>query len=82
MPEVTGRRTTGARLVLDFDCGCSACNGLARRIEERLAGKLEVLSLREPRVEEWRKKTLGEDAPLTPTLFEVRESGVVRAWTG
>ena len=82
MPEVTGRRTTGARLVLGFDGGCSACSGLAQRIEDRLAGKLEVLSLREPRVEEWRKKTLGEDAPLVPTLFEVKESGVVRGWTG
>ena len=82
MPEVTGRQTPGSRLVLGFDSGCSACSGLARRIEKQLAGKLEVLSLRETRVEEWRKKTLGEDAPLVPTLFEVRESGVVRAWTG
>lgn len=82
MPEVMGRQTSANRLVLGFDGGCSACSGLARRIEEQLAGKLEVLSLREPRLEEWRKKTLGEDAPLVPTLFEVRESGVVRAWTG
>ena len=74
------------RLVLGFDGGCSACGELARRIEERLAGRLEVLNLREPRVEEWRRKALGEDAPLAPTLFEVRGGGdhqeVVRAWTG
>jgi hypothetical protein len=82
MPELKGRRTPGNRLVLGFDGGCSACSGLAKRIEEQLAGKLEVLSLREPRVAEWRKKTLGENTPLVPTLLEVRESGVVRAWTG
>ena len=69
-------------MVLGFDGGCSACSGLARRVEEQLAGKLEVLSLREPPVEEWRNKTLDEDAPLVPTLFEIREPGVVRAWTG
>ncbi|MDP8971949.1 MAG: hypothetical protein M3N45_01945, partial [Actinomycetota bacterium] len=82
MREVTGRRTSGNRLVLGFNGGCSACSGLARRVEEQLAGKLEVLSLREPPVEEWRKKTLGEDAHLVPTLSEVREPGVVRAWIG
>lgn len=82
MPELKGRQAPGKRLVLGFDGGCSACSELARRIEERLAGKIEVLSLHEPRVEEWREKTLGEDAPLVPTLFEVRGQEVVRAWTG
>ncbi len=80
MPKLTGKETPGKRLVLGFDGGCSACSELARRIEERLAGKLEVLSLREPEVEEWRKKALGEDAPLVPTLFEIR-GPEVRAWT-
>ncbi len=82
MPELKGRQAPGKRLVLGFDGGCSACSELARRIGERLAGKIEVLSLHEPRVEEWREKTLGEDAPLVPTLFEVRGQEVVRAWTG
>ena len=82
MPKLTGRQTPGKRLVLSFDGGCSACSELARRIGERLAGRLEILSLREPQVEEWRKKTLGEDAPLVPTLFEVRGSEAVQAWTG
>lgn len=82
MPEITGKQTSGKRLVLGYDGGCSACGELARRIEERLSGRLEVLSLHDPRVEEWRKRTLGEGAPLVPTLFEVRGPETVRAWTG
>jgi hypothetical protein len=68
-------------LVLGFDGGCSACGELARRIGETTS-KLEVRSLHDPRVVEWRRKALGEDAPLIPTLFEVGESEEVRAWTG
>jgi hypothetical protein len=82
MPEMTGKQTSGKRLVLGFDGGCSACGERARRIEARLTGRLEVLSLHDPRVEEWRKRTLGDDAPLVPTLFEVRGPESVRAWTG
>jgi murein DD-endopeptidase MepM/ murein hydrolase activator NlpD len=81
MPELTSKAPPGKRLVLGFDGGCCACDELARRIEAQLAGKLEVLSLHEPQVEEWRKHTLGEDTPLVPTLFEIRETEV-RAWTG
>lgn len=82
MPKLTDREASGKRLVLGFDGGCSACGELARRIEERLAGRLEVCNLREPLIQEWCKKALGEDLPLTPTLFEVRGQEVVRAWTG
>ncbi len=71
MPKLTDREASGKRLVLGFDGGCSACGELARRIEERLAGRLEVLNFHEPSVEEWRQRALGEDAPLVPTLFEV-----------
>jgi hypothetical protein len=81
MTKLTGKETPDKRLVLGFDGGCYACGELARRIEDRLAGKLEILSLHEPQAEEWRKKALGEDAPLVPTLFEVR-GPEVRAWTG
>lgn len=69
------------RLVLGFDAGCCTCTGIAKRIEERVGDKLEVMSLRSPQIEEWRKKALGENAPWTPTLFEV-EGTKVRAWTG
>jgi murein DD-endopeptidase MepM/ murein hydrolase activator NlpD len=82
MPEMTGKQTSGKRLVLGFDGGCSACGERARRIEARLTGRLEVLSLHDPRVEEWRKRALGDDAPLVPTLFEVSGPEAVRAWTG
>ena len=82
MPKLTGRQNIGRRLVLGFDGGCSACGELARRIEEQLAGRLEILNLHEPRVEEWRKKTLGEASPLAPTLFEVTGTEAIRAWTG
>jgi hypothetical protein len=72
-PKPIGKEASGKRLVLGFDGGCSACGELARRIGETTS-KLEVRSLHDPRVEEWRRKALGEDAPLVPTLFEVGES--------
>jgi murein DD-endopeptidase MepM/ murein hydrolase activator NlpD len=86
MPEPTEREVPARRLVLGFDGGCSACGELARRIDGRLAGKLEVRNLREPRVEEWHREALGQDVPLAPTLFEITSEGdqkeEVRAWTG
>ncbi len=69
------------RLVLGFDAGCTTCTGLARRIEEQLGDKLEVRSLRDPQVEHWRKRVLGENAPWAPTLIEVKGARV-KAWTG
>ena len=36
MPEVTGRRIPGNRILLGFDGGCSACSDLAWWIEEQL----------------------------------------------
>jgi hypothetical protein len=69
------------RLVLGFDAGCTTCSGLARRIEEKVGDKLEVVSLLDPEMGNWRKQALGEDAPWAPTLVEVR-GGKVRAWTG
>lgn len=71
----------GRRLVLGFDGGCLSCSGLAQRIEEQVGDKLEVLSLSDHRVEQWRKTALGEDAPWAPTLIEVKGLRV-RAWTG
>jgi hypothetical protein len=54
---------------------------MVERIKERVGDKLEVMSLRDPQVQEWREKALGQDAPWAPTLFEVNGSEV-RAWTG
>lgn len=69
------------RLVLGFDAGCVTCSDLARHIREQVGGEIEVLSLLDPQVQNWRERALGEDAPWAPTLFEVCE-GDVKAWTG
>ncbi len=71
----------GKRLVLGFDAGCMACSQLAEKIEEAVGEKLETASLADPRMTEWRRQALGEDAPWAPTLVEVAD-GEVRAWTG
>lgn len=71
----------GRRLVLGFDGGCFTCADLAKSIEERLDGKLEVRNLRDPQVREWCRRALGNDAPWAPTLLEIEE-GEIRAWTG
>ena len=69
MPE---KETTGTkRLVLGFDGGCATCSDLAAKISERVGDKLEVRSLHHPQVGHWRERSLGKDAPWTPTLFEV-----------
>lgn len=82
MLETTnGGATDTRKLVLGFDGDCVICSALARRIEEQVGNKLEVRGLREPQVDHWRKKALGEGAPWAPTLFEVRGTRV-EAWTG
>jgi hypothetical protein len=69
------------RLLLGFDAGCMTCSELARRIEERVGNKIEVLSLNDPFMARWREQALGKDAPWVPTLVEV-EADATRAWTG
>ena len=69
------------RLVLGFDARCMTCNGLAQRIEEAVGDRLEIRSLNDPMMRQWRRQALGENAPWAPTLIEVNGS-VVRAWTG
>jgi hypothetical protein len=69
------------RLLLGFDAGCMTCSELARRIEERVGNKIEVLSLNDPFMTRWREQALGKDAPWVPTLVEV-EADAIRAWTG
>lgn len=69
------------KLVLGFDAGCFTCVEMARRVEEKVGDKVEIQNLNDPRLLEWRKEALGEDAPWAPTLFEVKGEKV-RAWTG
>ena len=71
----------GRRLILGFDGGCMTCSGLAERIKEQVGDKLEILSLHDPQVEQWRKNALGSDAPWAPTLIEIKGLKV-KAWTG
>ena len=81
MGETEAKPVGGRRLVLGFDAGCLTCSELAKRIEERVGGRIEVRSLNDPMMDHWRKETFGENAPWAPTLVEV-EGGKVRAWTG
>jgi hypothetical protein len=70
-----------AKLVLGFDGRCTRCTGLANRIRRCVGGRLEVGDLLSARARRWRERALGGDAPLVPTLFEVR-GRQVRAWVG
>jgi hypothetical protein len=80
--EQTGMGSDDRRkLVLGFDAGCLTCSELARRIEERVGGRIEVRSLNDPLMQHWRESALGEAAPWAPTLVEL-DGGVIRAWTG
>ena len=82
LEPVSGGDQGARRLVLGFDGGCATCTDLARRISERVGGKLEVRSLHHPQVEHWREQALGKSAPWAPTLFEVGGTRRVRAWQG
>lgn len=82
MPNPENKGTMGGKkLVLGFDAGCLACSELARRVRDQVDGKLEIRSLRDPQMEQWRRSALGSDAPWAPTLIET-EGPQVRAWTG
>jgi hypothetical protein len=59
----TGKETSGKRLVLGFDGRGSACGEQARWMNEQLEGSLKVRNLHDPRIEEWRRKALREEAP-------------------
>lgn len=76
-----GLGTGHRKLVLGFDGGCMTCSNLAERIRDAVGDNLEIRSLHDPQVEHWRKRILGENAPWTPTLIEVKGTEV-KAWTG
>lgn len=75
-PEVRRRR-----LVLGYDAGCMTCSSIAKRVRKEVGDALEILSLRDPQVEYWRRRALGENAPWAPTLIET-QGEEVKAWTG
>ncbi|CAM3505683.1 bacteriocin fulvocin C-related protein [Stackebrandtia soli] len=67
--------------VLAFDASCGTCREVSEVVLNACDGRLEVLPLSRPDVEEWRRRALGEDPEWTPTLLRVSE-GNVTAWTG
>lgn len=69
------------RWVLAFDGSCGTCRDISRVVDEACAGRLEVLPLTYPQVEQWRQAAFGADAPFTPTLLLIRADGEVRGWT-
>lgn len=82
MQKLAKKESPDARkLVLGFDAGCFTCVEMARRVEEKVGDKVEIQNLNDPRLLEWRKEALGEDAPWAPTLFEIKGEKV-RAWAG
>lgn len=81
MDQTEGQRS-GRRLILGFDAGCLTCSELAKRIEDRVGNKIEILSLNDPLMEHWREEAVGNASPWAPTLVDVNGVGEVRAWTG
>ncbi|NYD35854.1 hypothetical protein [Actinomycetospora corticicola] len=73
-------------LVLAFDADCHRCRAVAAEVRRRVGDAgLEVLPLRDYRVQQWRAEVYGADPPHAPTLLAVTVvDGVdqVRAWHG
>lgn len=67
--------------ILAFDGSCGACQSVSERVQHVTAGKLEVLPLSSPMVEDLRRAAIGANAPWAPTLLSIGSEGV-RAWTG
>lgn len=62
------------RLYLGYDASCMQCSTVAARIESLVGNQLTLLPLTSPLMDSWRRKTLGDDAPWTPTLVRVNGS--------
>jgi hypothetical protein len=72
---------TGSRWVLAFDAACGKCRAISAVVSDAGAGKLEMLPLAHPDVQEWRNERFGDRAPWVPTLINA-SAGRVRVWTG
>ncbi|WP_399007998.1 MULTISPECIES: bacteriocin fulvocin C-related protein [Streptomyces] len=68
--------------VLAFDGSCDTCSAVSDVVARASDGKLEVLPLAHPRVQEWRERSMGSSPKWAPTLLRVRGDTDVRAWTG
>ncbi|WP_017556425.1 hypothetical protein [Nocardiopsis baichengensis] len=71
-------------LFLGYDASCIDCSNIARSIRREAGAHIEVVSLRSPRMREWRSRALGDGAPWAPTLVRVGTEGdeTVEAWVG
>lgn len=78
---MSGRDTSQARWVLAFDASCGTCRKISGAVADACNGRLEVLPLTHPDVEQWREHGLGSGAAWVPTLIKV-QANEVRAWTG
>lgn len=78
MPEIA---RANSDLFLGFDASCGDCASIAGVVQKEAGDRIEVMSLRTERMEEWRRSALGEDAPWAPTLVRVT-GGEIQAWTG
>lgn len=74
-------KSSKKRWILAFDGGCSKCREMSHAVHQACDGKLEILPLTHPDVQQWRATRLGHEAPWAPTLIAL-EGETVRAWTG
>ncbi|SDS60235.1 bacteriocin fulvocin C-related protein [Jiangella sp. DSM 45060] len=67
------------RWILAFDASCGTCREISAAVARAAEDRLEVLPLRHPDVEGWRRRA--GDPEWAPTLLRV-DGDEVRAWTG
>ncbi|MBQ0854820.1 bacteriocin fulvocin C-related protein [Streptomyces sp. BH-SS-21] len=70
-----------ARWIVAFDASCGTCREISDAVRTACDGRLEVLPLTDPQVQQWRVRALGPEPDWTPTLLKVADEEV-RAWTG
>lgn len=76
-----GSSSVDARWILSFDASCGRCREISSAVSKACDGKLEVLPLKHPDVQQWREQSLGTHAPWAPTLVRAHGDSV-SAWTG
>lgn len=66
---------------LGYDGTCGTCATIAEEVQAQLGDELQVIPLGDERMQEWRRLSLGSEAPWVPTLVRV-DGRAVQAWTG
>ncbi|GAA3778893.1 hypothetical protein GCM10022225_78700 [Plantactinospora mayteni] len=70
-----------ANWVLAFDASCATCRQLAQLVRNECGEQIDIRSLNDEEVQDWRRAALGAEPPWAPTLIRIH-SGTVSAWTG